>query len=132
VTLTKKFCLETPSWQEILNNLNHCIINNLLVKNNQPGFYVGHNAELIPKVKKVHERLKAKTAHLFINFHLAKTFGTHKDTMDVAFWQIKGITRWIIAGEEFIVNEGDLITVNKGIEHSVTPLTPRAGISFEV
>ena len=133
MTLLKKFNTKTPSWDEILKNLNDCIINNFYVIHKPTAFWVTHNAERILKVKNVYKKLKAKSAHLYINIHSkSETFGEHQDGVDVAFWQIKGISKWIINKQEYIVNEGDLIKVDKGVTHSVHPLTPRAGISFEL
>jgi mannose-6-phosphate isomerase-like protein (cupin superfamily) len=127
VTLLKKFNTNTPSWDEILKNLNHCVLNNFYVKHKPTAFWVAHNAEKIIKVKNVYEELKAKSAHLYINIHCkSKTFGEHQDEVDVAFWQIKGISRWIINKQEYIVNEGDLIKVSKGIPHSVYPLNSKS------
>lgn len=129
--IKKKFNLDTPSWDDVIKNLDYSISNNLLVKSNGQGFYVAHDAHKIPIVKKLMKKIKAKDAHLYINFTKnTPTFGKHVDTMDVAFWQIIGKTKWIVENKEYILKPGDLITVEKGIYHEVIPLTARAGISF--
>lgn len=105
----------------------------MLAKKTDTGFYVAESILKLTKAQEVAKKLKAKSSHLYVNiFTKSKTFGSHIDSVNVAFWQIKGISRWIIDKKEFIVNEGDLIKVNAGVMHSVTPLTPRAGISFEI
>jgi mannose-6-phosphate isomerase-like protein (cupin superfamily) len=129
--IIKKYNLNTPSWKEVINNLNHSIEKNLLVKSNREGFYVAHEAILIPKVNRTMKKLKAKNAHLYINFiYNGSAFPKHKDSMDVAYWQIIGKTKWKVGNKQYILKEGDLIKIPKDIFHEVTPLTARAGISF--
>jgi ribosomal protein L16 Arg81 hydroxylase len=129
--VNKEYNLNTPSWNEVINNLNYSIEKNLLVKSNREGFYVAHQANLIPKVNKLMKKLKAKSAHLYINFiYNGSAFPKHKDSMDVIYWQIIGKTKWIVNNKEYILNKGDLIKISKNIFHEVIPLTARAGISF--
>jgi mannose-6-phosphate isomerase-like protein (cupin superfamily) len=129
--IKRKFNLDTPSWEDVIKNLNYSIENNLKVRCNDQGFYVAHDAYRIPIVKKLIKQLKAKDAHVYINFiQGAPTFGKHVDTMDIAFWQIIGKTKWIIDNKSYTLKSGDLIIVQKGTYHEVIPLTPRAGISF--
>ena len=133
VKYKEKYHLNVPSWDSIIHNLQHSIDNNLPMKSNNNSFYVTHHAHLILETKPLMKKLKAYDAHLYINFFPeTKTFGKHKDTMDVAFWQVQGETEWTVEDKVYILNPGDLIYVPKGIEHSVHPLTIRAGISFGV
>ena len=75
--------------------------------------------------------LECNTAHLYFNVTTkAETFGRHKDTMDVYYWQCQGVTQWIVEDKNVILNPGDLIYIPSGMYHSVTPLSPRLGISM--
>tara|TARA_R110000803_G_C11820289_1_gene301853 strand:+ start:92 stop:511 length:420 start_codon:yes stop_codon:yes gene_type:complete len=133
VNFIKRFELNTPSWDELLFNLNYSHINQEEeVKNNSPGFFVSHNVYRIPRVQYILKKLNLKTAHLYINIlQNSSTFGEHKDTVDVWFWQVKGSTKWVIESkEEYLLEEGDLIYIPKGVLHNVIPLGSRAGISM--
>ena len=134
VEFFKEYNKETPSWEEVLKNFDDSINNKEFIKAYKFGFFVSHHADRIHKVFKVLEHLKLKSAHLYFNlFSKSETFGKHKDTMDVWFWQIKGSTKWIIEDkDEYILSESDLIYVPKGIYHEVVPLEPRAGISMSM
>ncbi len=132
VTINKKYNTNTPSWEELLNNFENSILNKEYIRNDYPGFFVSHTAFKISKVQDVLEDLKLNAAHLYFNVtSQSKTFGKHDDTIDVYFWQVKGKSKWIIEDtQEYILEEGDLIYIPKGIFHDVTPLGPRAGISM--
>lgn len=132
IKLTKNFNKKTPSWEVILNNFNDSHVNNELIKHSNFGFFVSHNAKNIPEVKKVLKILKLKEAHLYFNICISNTFGRHKDSMDVYFWQIQGSTKWEFDSLSYILNPGDLIYVKKEIYHNVIPLGPRAGISMSL
>jgi mannose-6-phosphate isomerase-like protein (cupin superfamily) len=134
ITFSKKFELNTPSWDEILFDLNYSVQHKELIKNTSPGFFVSHYAYRIPRVKLILDKLNLKEAHSYINIlYNSPTFGEHKDTMDVWFWQVKGKTKWIIENQnEYTLNEGDLIYVPKGTLHNVIPLGPRVGISMSL
>ena len=81
------------------------------------------------QVKIVLNDLGCNTAHLYFNISTkAETFGKHKDTMDVYYWQCQGVTHWIVEDKNVILNPGDLIYIPTGMYHSVTPLSPRLGI----
>lgn len=132
VNFKKKFEIDTPSWDKILFNLDYSSLNNEKIKNTSRGFFVSHNAQRIPEVQNVLKNLNLKIAHLYINIlQNSPTFGEHKDVVDVWFWQAKGSTVWVIENkEEYLLEEGDLIYIPKGILHNVIPLGPRAGISM--
>jgi len=126
----KQFNLNTPNWEELLFNLNFSFINNELVKNLNPGFFVSHSAFKIKKVSNVLKELNLQEAHLYINILNTETFGPHKDRCDVWFWQVKGQTMWEVENNQYTLEEGDLIFVPGGVMHNVVPLGPRAGISM--
>lgn len=133
IKVIKKFELDTPSWEEVINNLNYSIKNKDLIKSNNRGFFVSHMAYLIPKVDKIKKKLNAKGAHLYINFlQDGDAFPKHQDSIDVIFWQIIGMTKWIVNEKEYILEKGDLIQIPKNTSHEVMPLTARAGISFGI
>ena len=50
--------------------------------------------------------------------------------MDVYYWKCQGVTQWIVEDKNVILNPGDLIYIPSGMYHSVTPLSPRLGISM--
>ena len=127
----KAYNKDVISWEEILENFNDSINNQELIKFKDFGFYVSHRADRIKRLKPVMENLKCKYAHLYFSvMSKAKTFGAHKDNLDVWFWQCQGKTKWKVKRKEYILKPGDLIFVPKGIVHNVTSLTPRAGISM--
>ncbi len=129
---TKNFEFNTPSWDEIIIDLDFSYSKKELVKNISPGFWVCHNAWRIPRIQYILKKLKLKHAHLYMNLlGNTPTFGPHSDPVDVWFWQVKGSTKWIIEDkEEYLLEEGDLIYVPKNTLHNVIPLGPRAGISM--
>jgi mannose-6-phosphate isomerase-like protein (cupin superfamily) len=128
----KNFDKKVLDWQTLLNNFNQSLIEGKQIKHNPIGFFVSHEAHKIPQLKKVLKKLDCKIAHLYFNItNTSKTFGKHKDNVDVWFWNCQGQTKWVMEDKEsFILNPGDLIFVSKGIYHEVIPLTPRAGISM--
>ena len=133
VKYVKQFDLNTPTWEEVFFDLNNSIQLNEKVKNISLGFFVSHHSYRIPKVKIVLDKLNLKEAHSYINIINSPTFGEHKDTMDVWFWQVKGSTKWIIEKEkEYVLSEGDLIYIPTGVLHNVIPLGPRVGISMSL
>lgn len=128
--LERNFNKKVPSWQCILENYNWSLANKKLVKHICPGFFASHEAHLIKEVEVSLQKLNCKTAHLYINTCVGPTFGRHKDNTDVHFWQVQGITHWIIDNNTIILSPGDLLIVKKQVYHEVVPQTPRAGISM--
>lgn len=128
---TPNYNNDVPSWDDILQNFEESIKNSELIKSNGDSFFVSHHADKMEKVKALMPKLKAVDAHLYVNFlPETKTFGKHKDTMDVAFWQVQGITKWVVEEDTFILKPGDLIYISKDTYHEVFPLTIRAGVSY--
>ena len=128
--LEKNFNNNVPSWEAILNNFNWSFIANKDIKHICPGFFVSHEAHLIKEVQTSLEKLDCKIAHLYFNIAIGKTFGKHKDDVDVYFWQVQGITEWHVSGETILLPPGDLLIIKKGVYHKAIPKTPRAGISM--
>ena len=131
VIYIKEFNLNTPTWDDLLNDFNHSAELGENIKAHH-GFYVSRSAYRIPKVKKVLNQLNLNTAHLYMNISsVSPTFGNHTDGIDVYYWQVKGKSKWVIQDkQEYILDIGDLIIIPEGIEHCVIPLGPRAGISM--
>jgi mannose-6-phosphate isomerase-like protein (cupin superfamily) len=129
---TKKFYCKVPTWEDILDNFNQSVLNKKLIKHSSLGFFVSHDANKLKEVKKVLKKLKLKEAHLYLNICVSETFGRHKDSMDVYFWQIQGSTRWEFDNINYVLAPGDLIYVPKETYHNVVPLGPRAGISMSL
>ena len=119
------------TWQECIDNLNQSVKLGEEVKFNQVGFYVAHSAIRIQSLKPLFDKVNCKFAHLYLSLtEVDQTFGPHKDPTDVWFWQGIGKTKWSALNKEYILEPGDLIYIPKGIEHNVTALTPRVGVSM--
>ena len=131
----------TLSWETVVDCLNFNLVNNLFVKE-LPNFgLVLHNYNNISIIKEILKEFSlldvntSSTAHLYISFtELSNTFGRHKDTSDVLFWQSIGSTKWVIEEDNklftYILKPNDFIYVPRNMYHTVTPLTPRVGVSF--
>lgn len=139
--LEKNFNNNVPNWESILNNFNYSCnlssqktiksdIKHIVPGHICPGFFISHEAHLMKEVQSSLKKLNCKIAHLYFNIALGKTFGKHKDDVDVYFWQVQGTTKWIINDKNIMLNPGDLLIVKKNVYHEVVPLTPRAGISM--
>ena len=132
LTLKEKFDVDVVTWEEAIHDYDNSKNKNLFVKESSPnGFFVTHNINYLPRVKKVLDVLDLKIAHLYCNLTTkAPTFGEHTDSMDVYFWQCQGSTKWIVNEKIIILDSGDLLFIPKGIKHNVIPLCPRVGISM--
>jgi ribosomal protein L16 Arg81 hydroxylase len=130
-----------PSWNDIIVNLNISIENNWLVKCLDGLGFVTHNADLIPQVRDLLNYISSldkdapSSAHCYFSLsNQASTFGRHKDSSDVFFWQVIGKTEWIVETKKetitYNLEPNNLLFVPRGIWHTTKPLTPRAGISF--
>ena len=132
ITVTNNFASDVVTWEEAIHDYDKSMKERLEVKSSTPpGFFVTHNINYLPKVKKILDKLTYSVAHLYCNLTtLAPTFGEHADNVNVCFWQCQGETKWVIEEKDYILKPGDLIFVPKGIKHNVIPLTPRLGISM--
>ena len=127
----REYNLNVVDWTEAFLNYDKSVHLNKEIKFNYPGFFVSHEGHDIEKVKNVLKNFECNTALLYFNVTTkAETFGRHKDTMDVYYWQCQGVTQWIVEDKNVILNPGDLIYIPSGMYHSVTPLSPRLGISM--
>jgi len=131
ITVKRGYNNNTISWDEAFYNLNDSISKNESVVA-IGGFFVSHNAERISLVQDVLNDLKCNVAHLYIGIEVKNPgFGAHEDDVDVWFWQNKGVTKWDFKdGVSYILNEGDLIYIPKGVRHMVSSVVARVGISM--
>jgi hypothetical protein len=134
--------LTTPTWGEILENLNQTVVSKSKIKVLDNLGFVFFDAE---RMKSVHSLLteikqttdKPCTAHCYISLlETSATFGRHNDTSDVFFWQVQGSTSWKVEQDnmihEYKLLPNDLIYIPRFIFHDVLPLGPRAGISIGI
>jgi mannose-6-phosphate isomerase-like protein (cupin superfamily) len=127
----KKWNTDVVNWDELIDTYNTAIENGDAIKVRLPGFFVCHNAHLIKKVQNSMKIVGACDAHAYFNISIqGKTFGWHRDDVDVYYWQCIGKVKIFIEDEEFLLEPGDMVKIPKGVEHNVIPLTPRLGISM--
>jgi mannose-6-phosphate isomerase-like protein (cupin superfamily) len=133
--------LETPSWSDILNNLNTNVVSNTKIKILDNLGFVTLDAENIILVKPLFEAIKLTTsnkcsAHCYISLlEISGTFGRHNDNADVFFWQVQGSSKWVVEQDsvcEYILYPNDIIYIPRFVIHEVQPLGPRAGISIGI
>ena len=122
---------DTVSWEDAFRNWNESLTNNEWIKPGV-GHFVSHRADRIPEVQVALKDLNISVAHLYIGIDVTSPgYGKHVDMTDVYFWQQKGSTRWEFdTGDVFILKEGDMVYVPKGVYHEVTSLEARFGISM--
>lgn len=131
--------LPVLSWTEVLDELERHLVDGLSYepKNNLRFILFDMIHPIVLKFIAEYSKLdqtKMCGAHCYINL-MSKSGenGNHKDSADVLFWQICGSTNWKIDNVDrssYTLCPGDAVYVPAGMYHSVTSLTPRAGISF--
>jgi len=130
----KNFNKQVLSWNDILYNFEESVVKDELIRytpEKHTTFYVIHNAYRIKKLKNILKKLGCVVAHIYFNLCAREDIlGPHDDDRDVWFWQCQGKSKWIIDNKQFILQPGDLIYVKKGVFHTVSALTPRAGVSM--
>jgi ribosomal protein L16 Arg81 hydroxylase len=132
----------TPSWDDVFLNLEKSIDEKSIVKVGEYFSIITHKGDKhIPLAEQFLEAIRkldpslGGSAHVYIALtRLSQSFGRHKDNADVFFWQIIGSTRWKLFNDagvkEHTLNVGDVLYVPRYMEHEVTSLGPRVGISF--
>jgi len=129
--VTKNFDKKVLSWEDIFQNFNESVEKNELIKFKQIASYVIHNANRIKNLKNVLHKLNCTVAHIYFNLCAEKiNFRRHNDDMDIWFWQCQGKSKWLVENKKFILAPGDLIYIKKGVYHTVSALSPRAGVSM--
>ena len=67
-----------------------------------------------------------------LNNH-SRSFPPHNDPgQHVWIWQILGNTPWLVAGNNFVLHQGEMFYITPGTEHAAQPTEPRASISFSL
>jgi ribosomal protein L16 Arg81 hydroxylase len=132
----------TPSWEDVFTDLEQSLEERSLVKVGQNFSVITHNghkhirlaAQFLDVIGKLDPSLSG-SAHVYIGLtRFSQSFGKHKDNSDVFFWQIIGSTHWKVFPQtgvkEHTLKAGDVLYVPRYMEHEVTSLCPRVGISF--
>ena len=70
--------------------------------------------------------------NLFVGFTQGAASIIHKDDYDVFLYSLYGETVYIVDKEKHILEQGDLITINKGEVHQAISLSPRIIFSLGV
>ena len=136
-----KQTLPVITWDDVIACFNLNAINKLEIRELGNYGIVLHNytgidhADTLLKYYSKLDPVVSSSAHVYISFlETSNTFGKHKDTSDVLFWQAIVSTHWVIEDNgsvfNYILKQNELIYVPRGMYHSVTPLTPRVGISL--
>lgn len=142
--LYKSYYDGVVSWEDVISNIDYCILNNRILRKYEDLGFVTYDAHLIKKCDYIFNKISqenkntefnATTAHLYVSLSKnSKTSGKHRDGAFVWYWQCIGKTQWTIYEEEkeftYELSPGDLIYIPRAMYHSVSPLTPRVGISF--
>lgn len=122
------------------NNYNSILSGNFLnchilqathqIKNLQQNKYF---YQLINKIVKDFNVVNFKIdVDLFVGFTQGATSIIHKDDYDVFLYGLHGETMYIINKEKHILEQGDLIKINKGEVHQAIGLNPRIVFSLGV
>ena len=138
----RKALQETPGWDDVFRNLEKSIEEQSLVKIGPYFSLVTHNGHLhIPQATAFLKEVQqfdpslAGSAHVYIGLtKFSESFGRHRDNSDVFFWQVIGSTNWKVYPDdgvkEHVLTAGDIIYIPRYMDHEVTSLCPRVGISF--
>lgn len=130
-------------WADIIDCINSNIENENTVSTLKNFGIVILDTSSIKKIKNVYQNFSELSPNINCSAHLyvsltskAETFGWHKDTSDVIFWQVIGHTLFSVLQQgrvyEYTLTPNDLLYIPAGMKHSTQPLTPRAGISFGI
>ena len=135
----KDLGLELPTWDDILQVLSRTAKQNpkfKITKNLVFPVMIGNQLKHVGDFQQEYAKLdpyKQSSAHLYISLSDSGTYGRHKDTADVIFWQLQGSTNWLVEDTEkaeYVLTPGDAIYIPMGMFHTVTSLSPRAGVSL--
>lgn len=140
--LFEKVLMDVPTWNDVLMNIEKSVeegsrvrfIPDFTIITSKGESHIKQAFNFLQQLKKLEESLDA-SAHVYIGLNkFAKSFGKHRDNSEVFFWQVIGSTTWKIqtsyALKEYTLEVGDVIYVPTFMEHEVTSLGPRVGISF--
>jgi len=142
-TLTENTKHWLPTWEQVINNLNMCHPDTCVFLENDgvichdvmhDDYWPVH--ELAQEIANNHND-EPITIHTYISFKEdSKTFGKHKDDIDVYFLNAIGQTQFIVWEDdteyEYHLEPGDLLYIPAGLYHSTSPITPRVGLSYGI
>ena len=134
VKVIRNWNRNTVTWDEFFQLYDYTIKYNYEILMEPPGFFVLNEGTLLEKVKRATEKLNCTLGHAYASItNSAKSFDMHYDKQDTYFWQCIGKTSWEIEGHGiYELGSGDLLVIPRMINHKVTPLTPRLGISMSI
>ena len=134
VKVIRNWNRNTVTWDEFFQLYDYTIKYNHEVLMRPPGFFILNEGHLIEKVKQSLKKLNCTLGHAYASItNSAKSFDMHYDEEDTFFWQCIGKTKWEVEGHgTYELGPGDLLVIPGMINHRVTSLTPRMGISMSV
>ena len=131
-----------PSWDNIIDNMDRCVVHNTLIKTTD-GFGIVLHETLTNELAYINHIVRDMNeyftdskcdAHYYISFtSISKTFGKHKDSVDVWFFNAIGETQFTVYDKQVVTYNlvpGDMLYIPSGMFHETKPITPRVGISF--
>lgn len=129
-----------PKWEDVIKCFDDNVVGNNHVNVLDSFGFVLYDCKSLPYVNEVLKSFSKldpeinNSAHVYISMSSkAKTFGWHKDTSDVLFWQIIGETQFMVKEEKvfsYNLNPNDMLYIPKGVMHNTVPNSPRVGISM--
>lgn len=132
-----------PTWEIVISNLNACPKTSVDVLDDL-GAIVYDVAdpsyepilEVAKQLSVEHDNIPVSTLS-FISFtENSKTFGKHRDNIDVYCLQALGQTKFSVWEDDtqydYILNPGDMIHVPAGFYHNTEPLGPRVIVSYGI
>lgn len=133
--------LPAVSWDSVIDCLNYNVKKKLHIESLPNLGTVLYDCSVIPYITSLLNQFSeldntvGATVHAYISFlENSHGSGRHKDTSDVLYWQAIGTTKWVIEDRGimyyYTLQHNDLIYVPRDTYHTVTPVTPRVGISF--
>jgi ribosomal protein L16 Arg81 hydroxylase len=133
--------LPAVSWDSVIGCLNYNVKEKLHIKSFPNLGIVLHDCSVIPYVASLLKQFSeldntvGATVHAYISLlENSDGSGRHKDTSDVLYWQAIGTTKWVVEDKgvthSYMLQHNDVIYVPRDMYHTVTPITPRVGISF--
>lgn len=138
--LFKNVNLVPPTWGQIIDTVDTSLRENLLIKITDNFGIITHNGQRIENVNTLITHVSAITnsknvsAHCYISLtSFSKSFGKHKDSSDVWYWQAIGSVKWSVYDDacyEYVLEPNDIVYVLASMYHESVPLTPRVGISL--
>ena len=131
-TLTKGFCMDVPTWDELEANVEGSMQSGARFAKIPNLWTFTCDGQHIESVQRVLTLLDLKVAHVYLCDKSGNHgHGWHNDETDVWFWQCHGSTRWNFENNRhYILEPGDLLYIPRLAYHEVISLSKRAGLSM--